>query len=648
MFGNLAHPLGVDAPNRDQGHADAPGHRVSQHELLDAHRWFRPLLARGRENGTKGDIVGRLLEGALELDQRMRGDSDPQPRRKALDQGRGKIALAQVHPGRTAELREIHPVIDDEFDPTLTSGLDQGVEHGEDLVARCSLRSQLQPAWRGVERHLRNFQWQEPVLPTDGEIDDGVEAARGGHGVGASMARWYLDVMPRRFLMLLALAAGVPLATPALAVAPSPEEAELLGGLLLHVREAGPQRPWVVAIENATTRPVYLVKDPRLLSMTVKVPGKRKDVDCSLPAAMLPAKAEQERLREVAPGEELRFRIDPRFYCVDGDEGVLVPGAMIEATYGFRGATRTSYRAGRKVTERLPSTPPYVAQFPSEADEAARQAALPPPGPPVEANDETATDDQEPRDAEGEDDAQAPTPPPPVEHDQNRPGLRAVKPTRLALGSEYQSWEPKTGDDDLTRGLVLEVIDGSDSLTARGAQVTVRITNRGHRPQRLFVRRELISYYLLGPEGLSVCAADEAERAPDGQSFRTLAPDEKIQFTTRLVEFCPGEIIDRPGFYLVGAELAADGASNEPGIDAFQGVLYTTRGKPVRIQKGELPFVYRNVPRAGLSFIHDGKMLRSWAGARAEGKAHKSDTDGAEGGADAERDVFTGNEPESD
>src|SRR5262245_53379547 len=101
----------------------------------------------------------------------------------------------------------------------------------------------------------------------------------------------------------------------AAAVTPTPEEAALLEGLVLHVRESGPLRPWVIAIENATDERVNIVKDPRLLAFKVKVPGKKKEVSCRLPEAMLPSSAERERLRQLDPGQELRFRIDPRFYC---------------------------------------------------------------------------------------------------------------------------------------------------------------------------------------------------------------------------------------------------------------------------------------------------------------------------------------------
>jgi hypothetical protein len=434
---------------------------------------------------------------------------------------------------------------------------------------------------------------------------------------------------------------------------------------VLEVREQGPNRPWVVAIQNHTEQRVNLVKDSRLLSFEVRVPGKRKPTSCRLPSAMLPSQAETERMKELGPGEELRFRIDPRFYCFDGDHGVLVPGAMVEASYGFPQKTRTSRMPnGHKVVERLPSVPPYVAQFlpegagedaSSATDDAAPQAdaearepgpvAKTEPKPSSQTCDTTPTPDAD--DMDGGPAVTVPRPsdepppaPEPIPEDPDRPGLSSVRPVKLALGSDYSSWEPKTAEEDVDQGLRLEVVKGSDSLTARGAEVTVRVTNEGPRSQRLFIRRQLITYYLLGPEGLSVCSTDEGEHAPDEQSFTTLAPGHHIQLVTRLVEFCPDSIIDRPGFYLVGAELRASGDSNEPGVDAFAGTLYTTRGKIVRIQKGDQPFVDRNVPRHVLLFSSGGHLVRDTRNERVGPPAASDDEGAAEAPEQEEPDVF--------
>lgn len=451
----------------------------------------------------------------------------------------------------------------------------------------------------------------------------------------------------------LLLSALLSLSPEARAVAPGPEEATLLDGLVLEVRERGPNRPWVVAVRNETEARVNVVKDPRLLSLEVKVPGKRKPTSCRLPAAMLPQRAEAERLRELDPGEELRFRIDPRFYCFEGDQGVLVPGAMIEASYGFPQQMRTSRTpGGRKIVERLPSVAPYAAQFLPERVVLEEEGDAEADDPSDEEPSHSTSTSGDGEDASEADAAPAEEPLPPfepTEHDPDRPGLSSLRSVRLALGSEYSSWDPAARDESLDRGLKLEVIKGSDSLNARGAQVTVRLSNTGHRAERVYVRRHLVSYYLLGPEGLSVCATEGEEHAPDQQSFTTLGPGKRIEFTTRLVEFCPGDIIDRPGFYLVGAELRAHADANEP-VDAFEGTLYTTRGKIVRIQKGEQPFVHRNVPRHVLLFGRGGRLLRDARGEPPGPPTQSDDLEAAEGPAEDEADVFDGppSSPEND
>jgi hypothetical protein len=641
----------VDAADGDQWDSSGAALFTRTLKSRNTNRLVGALFGRCFEHRSVRGIVRPLQKRASELLRGMRRGANSESWVEAANVLHGYVVLPDVDEWGARESGQIRTVIDDECHAVLPSKADQGVQRGEESCGRRVFSAKLEPTRLNLDCQLGKRNGLHAVARAHVEVHDGIEFAgfagaeggNGGHGllrtyhggIPAVMSPWH-RVAP------LVLGLGLVFRPEsASAVAPGPEEASLLDGLTLRIREDGPLRPWVVAIENSSTEAVNIVKDPRLLAFSVTVPGKKKPVSCRLPQAMLPTTAESERLRLLEPGHELRFRIDPRFYCFDGDNGVLVPGALLEATYGFEGATRTTTRGGRKVTERLPSTPPYVAQFPPEApveEEVEPEEAAESGGTEDSASDADdgeglperakrghhsdghahAEGQRRLQDEDGREEAGPPTqaepetapPAPPPPHDPNRPGLRSLRGIKLALGSEYASWDPSGKDDTLTRGLVLEVVKGSDSLNARGAEVTVRITNRGYQQQRLYVRRELISYYLLGPEGLSVCAADPELRAPDGQSFTTLGAGKQIQFVTRLVEFCPGDIIDRPGFYLVGAELDAQDESNEPGINAFEGMLYTTRGKTVRIQKGELPFVHRNVPRTGLVFTHTGKLLR--------------------------------------
>ena len=63
----------------------------------------------------------------------------------------------------------------------------------------------------------------------------------------------------------------------------APNSAGPLGasGLVLHVAERGPNKPWIIGVSNEGNAPAVLVADTRLLWLDVAVPGSKKAVNCS-------------------------------------------------------------------------------------------------------------------------------------------------------------------------------------------------------------------------------------------------------------------------------------------------------------------------------------------------------------------------------
>jgi hypothetical protein len=109
----------------------------------------------------------------------------------------------------------------------------------------------------------------------------------------------------------------------------------------------------------------------------------------------------------------------------------------------------------------------------------------------------------------------------------------------------------------------------------------VTITNTSGKAMRLFVRRELVSYEVIGPRGAATCRMYPAERAPDSSAFRSLSVGGSTTLATRLAEACPKGTWDDPGTYSVSARFDANDSGKEHKLDAFVGTGVTT--KPARL-----------------------------------------------------------------
>lgn len=344
-------------------------------------------------------------------------------------------------------------------------------------------------------------------------------------------------------------------------------------GLTLDVAEKGPNMPWAVAIVNEGDDPVNLVADARLLWFEVSVPGrKRQKVTCRLPDAQFPDAVESRLTVTLNPGEGVVEAFDPRLYCfASSGQRALVPGAMVTPYFGWKEQNKTVWQRGKRAAK--PEEKPFVAELVTEAgdeDEA-------PERPAGATGDAGAGDDVS-------------------------PGLKRIAGQPFALRSEYKEWSStRIADDDKLRQqpgpLELRLTQGSDAQAERNATVTLALKNRSPDKQTVYFRRELVSFEVVGPEGIVTCDPQPDNRAPDRQAFSTIRKNRAINATSRMIELCPQHTFRRPGLYLVHARFDATHAGEELDMNAFTGRVVSLSPATVRIRTGETAFLYKQPMR---------------------------------------------------
>lgn len=332
-------------------------------------------------------------------------------------------------------------------------------------------------------------------------------------------------------------------------------------GLVFDVHESGPDLPWKLKVFNAGTRPVRVVADPRLLWFSVHAPGKKKKLECKLPAELFPNEPERRLLVELEPGEGLADRFDPRLYCFAADgQQALVPGALVEPHFGWPAAPdKVVWRRGKRELEPTKQKPPFVAV--ARVENATEE-------PPSDASNATKVLGAEP----------------------------------FALHSEYATWSrrglPQAASLARNDGpLAFHLAQGSDARAERSATLQLRLKNRSNRTVRVFFRRELVTFEVTGTDGTSTCSPEPDDRAPDAQEFLSLSAGQAMTFTCELAELCPRGTFGRPGLYLVHARFDATESGDETGLQAFTGTVASPEPGAVRIRTGEIPFLSRRPMR---------------------------------------------------
>jgi hypothetical protein len=155
--------------------------------------------------------------------------------------------------------------------------------------------------------------------------------------------------------------------------------------------------------------------------------------------------------------------------------------------------------------------------------------------------------------------------------------------TPITLGEEYA---PKPAPPS-REPLRLVLTRGSDARTEREATISVSLVNQSKKAERVFFRRELVSFEVSGPGGVVSCEPGPDLRAPDPASVKALKPGGRISATSRLIELCPAGALRRPGLYLVHGRFEGIGGTTDPQAPpAFQGRLISHEPVQIRVRRG--------------------------------------------------------------
>ncbi|HET9957662.1 MAG TPA: hypothetical protein VFQ61_24360 [Polyangiaceae bacterium] len=353
------------------------------------------------------------------------------------------------------------------------------------------------------------------------------------------------------------------------ATASAPDERTRLG-LRLAIVDQGPNAPWLVAIANRGTEPVRVNPDLRTLSLeiTPKAPEPPqnakyhrpvkppKPVTCTLPRDLFPSVEDPNLRTQLEPGEAVVDGFDPRLYCLSWTgTSPLKPGARVVARLGWPEKTKTVWKAGKSEKVLVAQAPPFVAERLSGSTE--RDA-----GPASAPNDQSSS--AAPGTAESS-------------------LLKQLVSASIELGPDYAEAPPEADSEPLA----LQLTRGSDARTERDATLAVSIVNRSKSTQRVFFRRELLSFEISGPRGLVTCEPGPDDRAPDRRAFQSLRPGGRISATSRLVELCPAGAMRSPGLYLVHARFEArEEDAGEGSQPAYHGRLLSQKPVSIRVRRG--------------------------------------------------------------
>lgn len=357
-------------------------------------------------------------------------------------------------------------------------------------------------------------------------------------------------------------------------------------GLRFEVVAPGPDQPWVMALINRGTEAALVDFDARLLAFDVELPpdpkAKPKALpkkppkphECRLPADVVPTVVEEGVMLKLEPGDGLVQNFDPRLYCLPSTKlGLLVPGAKVTPRFGWPIKTKVLWRAGKRVESQENQLPPFVAE-PAEAE-----GSLPSKTTADGGDDQDGASKALKKESAAERAAGKETPEP-----ERR--VKELRGTPFELGAEFA---PKPAEPSEAKLSIS--VQGSDSRDEDSATATVTMRNRSKSKLDLYFRRELVTFEVAGPDGVSTCDPEPDLRSPDRQAFTTLRPGGEITAVSRLMEMCPAHTFARPGLYMVHARFDSASDGSQFGLHAFTGRVASDKPGFVRIRRGPLPFM---------------------------------------------------------
>jgi hypothetical protein len=363
--------------------------------------------------------------------------------------------------------------------------------------------------------------------------------------------------------------------------APTPE-GQL--GLVAVLGQRSADLYWTFAVENRGPEPVIFDSDLVLLELmltpkaelesepssapgqtapgqttpTQTAPGQRAATEAapgqvsSKPVTCNPLTKEASNDRgPLLPGEAEIFSFDPRTLC---PEELLTEGTTVSAIYGYAIENKAKWERGKKVEVLLTDKPPFVAQ--PVAPKASEPSA---PG--------GLTEHSSGSNAKVE----------------SAPGIKQLFPAPIVLNETYPldklelfaESDPRaqTSSEAPPPPLSVTIRDLGETRTPTFQVVNVTLKNVSAAPLDIVVRRELMTFEVVGPRGATTCYLEPTQVDPLAHNFTRLAAGTSRVVVTRMPEICPAGTFSEPGDYSVFVRYRSPSDGAQFGRQGFQGEI---------------------------------------------------------------------------
>lgn len=399
---------------------------------------------------------------------------------------------------------------------------------------------------------------------------------------------------PLRAHLLLWLVLAVGLlggATPAAAHEPA-DENKPPPPVRLKIIAPSAHGPWLLRIDNEGDAQVRIAADVRLLTFSVRTPSDRpvqlthefgwarRATVCDGPKQFgLTTHFPADRELVLDPGHSYVEEFDPRLICFGKDADLLVPGAKVKATLGWKPKARWQKMAAAPFAADDAHHPRRFR--PLRQLEAATfvlshgqpvEYGVSPLGTPEEAEEKELTPAERKaagiprgkRRPPGDDteDAEAPKAPAPKS---------AEQASRYRVHSPPPAEAPVKPTDELAAALTLTASRYADAARPGQIQLSVEAHNIGQRPIFVALRSRMLSFVVHGPDGLVKCRRKTERHEVPRDLFGTLHHGKHKHMSVLLAELCPPNAFDRPGLYVAAPILHADANGAEHGLSAVTG-----------------------------------------------------------------------------
>jgi hypothetical protein len=330
-------------------------------------------------------------------------------------------------------------------------------------------------------------------------------------------------------------------------------------GLVIVLGQRAADLYWTLAIENRGTSPVRLHSDLLLLELTLTPKAASEDTAPAPPYICNPlGKTPSSELSELQPGEAEIFSFDPRSLC---PVELLTEGTTVSLAYGYTVEKQLKWERGKKVELMLEDKPPFVAE---------QKVSEPTPS---EGDPSTGTSKSAPEELVMQHKKRLFAPP--MVLDETYP-LEAV-----GLFAEN---DPLAKADAAATPLPLSVTirDIGEARTPTFQIVNVTLKNVSGAPLDVVVRRELMTFEVVGPLGATTCRMEPTQVDPLPHNFSHLEAGGSRAIATRLPEVCPAGTFTTPGQYSVFVRYRSPSAGTEFGKQGFQGEVRS--GNPAHLR----------------------------------------------------------------